>query len=61
MSTEKLIPLEFEKPLLAMNQKIEELVKLSTETNTNLDEEIAKLREHANDIRQKLYDHLKPA
>jgi len=61
MDNEKIIPLEFEKPLLKMNQKIEELVQLGQETDANLTGEIARLRQHADDIKQKLYSNLKPS
>lgn len=61
MDANKITPMEFEKPLIAMNEKIEELVKLGQETDANLESEISRLRKHAEDIKQKLYSNLKPA
>ena len=58
---EKLIPLEFEKPVIAMEEKIEELIRMSQDTKLDLDEEISRLRSQAEDVRAKLYTQLTPA
>ena len=54
-------PLSFEKPLIEMQQKIEELVTLSRETGIDFDAEIEKLRQQAEDVKNKLYQNLSPA
>ncbi|MBY0402725.1 MAG: acetyl-CoA carboxylase carboxyltransferase subunit alpha [Cyanobacteria bacterium] len=53
-------PMAFEKPILEMEDKIEELVKLSSETGINFDLEIHRLRMEADEVKQKLYQHLNP-
>ncbi len=58
---DKILPLEFEKPIIAMEEKIEELIKLSQETNIDMDEEIARLRQQSEDVKTKLYKQLTPA
>jgi acetyl-CoA carboxylase carboxyl transferase subunit alpha len=59
--TDKILPLEFEKPLVAMQEKIEELVRLSRESGVDLDDEIAPLRRQADDVKTKIYQSLSPA
>lgn len=54
-------PLEFEKPMIAMANKIEELKKLSQENDLDFNEEIAKLKVQAEEIKAKLYENLTPA
>jgi acetyl-CoA carboxylase carboxyl transferase subunit alpha len=58
--TEKILPLEFEKPLMAMQEKIEELVRLSQESGVDLNDEIAPLRQQAEDVKDKIYQSLNP-
>ena len=58
---DKIQPLEFEKPIMAMADKIEELKKLSQESNLDFSEEIAKLRLQAEEIKGKLYQGLTPS
>jgi acetyl-CoA carboxylase carboxyl transferase subunit alpha len=59
--SDKMIPLEFEKPIMAMEEKIEELMRLSQESKVDFSEEIAKLRQQSEDVRSKLYQSLNPA
>lgn len=54
-------PLPFEKPILEMEAKIEELRKLSQETGIHLEEEIDRLRHEAEDVKNKLYHNLSPS
>lgn len=61
MSSGKILPLEFEKPITAMEEKIEELMQLSQESQIDFSEEIEKLRRQAEDVRNKLYQRLTPA
>lgn len=58
---DKLQPLEFEKPILAMEEKIEELMQLSQESKIDFDDEIEKLRKQAEEVRLKLYQKLTPS
>jgi acetyl-CoA carboxylase carboxyl transferase subunit alpha len=59
--SEKILPLEFEKPIMAMEEKIEELMRLSEESKIDFSTEIAKLRIQAEDVKSKLYHNLLPA
>src|ERR1041384_4816978 len=59
--SDKIQPLEFEKPIMAMEEKIEELMKLSQETRVDFRSEIETLRRQAEDVRNKLYQRLTPA
>ena len=59
--SDKILPLEFEKPIMAMEEKIEELMRLSQDNQIDFTAEIAKLRLQAEDVRNKLYTHLTPA
>ena len=61
MSTDKIQPLEFEKPILAMEEKIEELMKISQESNVDFNDEIEHLRRQADEVRSKLYHRLTPS
>jgi acetyl-CoA carboxylase carboxyl transferase subunit alpha len=54
-------PLPFEKPILEMQTKIEELRKLSQDTGINFENEIQRLREEASEVKQKLYHNLSPS
>lgn len=53
-------PLEFEKPILAMEEKIEELIQMSQTSQLDFDTEIVKLRQQADEVKQKLYLNLSP-
>jgi acetyl-CoA carboxylase carboxyl transferase subunit alpha len=59
--SEKILPLEFEKPIMAMQEKIEELMRLSQESKIDFTAEIAKLRLQAEEVKSKLYHNLTPA
>jgi acetyl-CoA carboxylase carboxyl transferase subunit alpha len=54
-------PLPFEKPILEMQTKIEELRKLSHDTGINFENEIQRLREEAQEVKLKLYHNLSPS
>jgi acetyl-CoA carboxylase carboxyl transferase subunit alpha len=54
-------PLEFEKPLLAMQEKIDELMAISEEMKIDFEDEIARLRQQAEDVKSKLYEGLSPS
>jgi acetyl-CoA carboxylase carboxyl transferase subunit alpha len=54
-------PLEFEKPILAMEEKIEELLRMSRESGVNVADEIAPLQRQAEEVKAKLYQSLKPS
>lgn len=58
---DKLVPLEFEKPVMAIEEKIEELVRLNQEAGIDFDDEITRLRKQSDDIKTKLYKNLTPA
>jgi acetyl-CoA carboxylase carboxyl transferase subunit alpha len=60
------MPLEFEKPVLAIETKIDELVVMSRDASQNgleidFEAEIERLRQQASVLRQKTYDRLTPA
>jgi acetyl-CoA carboxylase carboxyl transferase subunit alpha len=59
--SDKMIPLEFEKPIIAMEEKIEELMRLSQDSKIDFSEEIGKLRAQADDVKSKLYQKLTPS
>jgi len=59
--SDKILPLEFEKPIMAMEEKIEELMRLSQDSHIDFTAEIAKLRSQAEEVRNKLYHRLTPA
>src|SRR4051812_5314290 len=59
--SEKILPLEFEKPIMAMEEKIEELMQLSQDSKVDFSEEIGRLRAQAEDVRIKLYQRLTPS
>jgi acetyl-CoA carboxylase carboxyl transferase subunit alpha len=60
-TTQPIAPLDFEKPILAIEEKIEELVKVSQSTGIDFNEEIARLKSQAEDVKAKLYQNLSPA
>lgn len=53
--------LEFEKPIIAIQDKIDELKKISLESGMNLDKEIETFEQQARDYKKELYANLKPA
>ena len=53
--------LEFEKPILEIQQKIEELKKISLESGMDLNKEIETFEQQAKDYKKELYANLKPA
>lgn len=59
--TEKIQPLEFEKPILAMKEKIDELQRLSKDSAIDFTDEIKKLNQQAEEFKVKLYDKLTPS
>ncbi|WP_303673889.1 acetyl-CoA carboxylase carboxyltransferase subunit alpha [Vampirovibrio chlorellavorus] len=59
--SDKILPLEFEKPIMAMEEKIEELMRLSQDSKIDFSEEIDKLRAQADEVKSKLYQKLTPA
>jgi acetyl-CoA carboxylase carboxyl transferase subunit alpha len=54
-------PLEFEKSIFQIEDKIEELKKLSSESGINFDEQINTLIEQANEFKRQLYSNLTPS
>ncbi len=54
-------PLEFEKSIHQIEDKIEELKNLSGETGIDLDEQIKTLEEQARDYKHQLYNNLTPS
>lgn len=53
--------LEFEKPIIEIQEKIEELKKMSLESGMNLNNEIETFEKQATDYKKELYANLKPA
>lgn len=53
--------LEFEKPIIEIQQKIDELKKISLESGMNLNKEIETFEQQAKDYKKELYANLKPA
>lgn len=53
--------LEFEKPIVEIQQKIDELKKISLESGMNLNKEIETFEQQARDYKKELYANLKPA
>lgn len=53
--------LEFEKPIVAIQNKIAELKKISLESGMDLNKEIETFEAQANDYKKELYTHLKPS
>lgn len=54
------IILSFEKPLVEIEKKIEELTKLSQNSDLNLENEIKKFKKQAQEFKEELYENLKP-
>lgn len=59
--SDKIQPLEFEKPMMAMEQKIEELMRLSQDSKIDFNGEIETLRRQAEEVKSKLYQKLSPS
>lgn len=59
--SDKILPLDFEKPIMAMEEKIEELMRLSQDSKIDFSEEIGKLRAQADEVKSKLYQKLTPS
>lgn len=59
--TDKITPLEFEKPIYQIKDKIEELKALSSESGMDLDVQIQTLTKQAEDFKKELYSNLTPA
>ena len=55
-----MIVLDFEKPLVEMQEKINELKKLSLESGMDLNKEIETFEQQANDYKVELYSNLQP-
>ena len=53
--------LEFEKPIVEIQNKIEELKKISLESGMNLNKEIETFEKQAKDYKKELYSNLKPS
>lgn len=53
--------LDFEKPILEIQEKIEELKKISLESGMDLNKEIETFEQQAEDYRKELYSNLKPS
>lgn len=56
-----MITLEFEKPITEIQEKIEELKKISLESGMDLNKEIETFEQQALDYKKELYANLKPA
>ena len=52
--------LDFEKPIMEIQEKIEELKKISLESGMDLNKEIETFEQQANDYKKELYSNLKP-
>ncbi|MGN1125277.1 MAG: acetyl-CoA carboxylase carboxyltransferase subunit alpha [Candidatus Gastranaerophilaceae bacterium] len=52
---------EFEKPILEIRSKIEELKKISSESGMDLNSEIEKFEQQAKDYQNEIYENLKPS
>ena len=55
-----MVILEFEKPLVEIQEKIKELRKISSESGMDLNKEIEVFEQQANDYKKELYSNLKP-
>ena len=52
---------DFEKPLVEIKTKIEELKKISSESGMDLSKEIEKFEQQADEYQQEIYSNLKPS
>ncbi len=55
-----MVVLDFEKPLVEIQEKIKELKKISLESGMDLNKEIETFEQQANDYKKELYSNLKP-
>ncbi len=55
------VTLDFEKPIAEIQEKIEELKKISQESGMDLNKEIETFEQQAEDYKKDLYENLKPA
>ena len=55
-----MVVLDFEKPLVEIQEKIKELRKISSESGMDLNKEIETFEQQANDYKKELYSNLKP-
>ncbi len=53
--------LDFEKPIMEIQEKIEELKKISLESGMDLNKEIETFEQQADDYRKELYSNLRPS
>ncbi len=56
-----MVVLDFEKPLIEIENKIQELKKISSESGMDLNREIETFEQQANDYKKELYSSLKPS
>lgn len=56
-----MVVLDFEKPLIEIENKIQELKKISSESGMDLDKEIETFEQQANDYKKELYSSLTPS
>lgn len=59
--SKKMAPLPFEKPLITLQDKIEELKSVCQEADVNVTDEISRLHRQAQDVKSKLYNDLTAA
>ncbi len=52
---------EFEKPIMEIEKKIQELKKISSESGMDLNKEIEKFEQEAEDYKKEIYENLKPS
>lgn len=53
--------LDFEKPLSELQEKIDQLKKLSSEKDLNLSDEITRIEKRAQKVKEEIYSHLTPS
>lgn len=53
--------LDFEKPIIKIEEKIEELKKMSEESGMDLSKEIQVFEQQSHEYKKELYENLKPA
>nr|MBX2860800.1 hypothetical protein [Vampirovibrio sp.] len=58
---EKIQPLDFEKPVLSIQEKIEEMTALSQETGHDVSIQLTSLKNQADELKTSLYQNLSPA
>jgi len=56
-----MLVLDFEKPLIEIENKIQELKKISAESGMDLDKEIKTFEQQASDYKKELYSNLRPS